>query len=72
MENARLTEVDIECVRTLAECDMSIAETARRMYMARTTIVYHLKKVKKYTGLNPMKFRDLVRLMEMLGGEENE
>lgn len=67
-----LTDLDIECVKMYAECDMSIAETARRMYMAHTTIVYHLKKVKKYTGLNPMKFRDLVKLMEMLGGEENE
>ena len=62
---AELTDVDAQIVLALAENDMNESETARSLFMHRNTVVYHIGKVKKLTGLDPTNFYDLVELVQM-------
>lgn len=66
-----MTERDIEIVLAYAEYNMSASELARKMFFHRNTVVYHLKKVKKETGLDPCKFYDLVELVKKYGSENH-
>lgn len=61
----KITDVDMKVVRGFAENDMNSAKTAEALFMHRNTITYHLDKVKYVTGLNPYKFYDLVKLVQM-------
>ena len=64
---------DAEILLTLAKCRMNVSETARQMYMHRNTVQYHLNKVYRLTGKNPLDFyqlHDLVRLArKIVGGD---
>lgn len=53
-------------VLLMAECNMNIAETARRAYTHRNNVEYHLGKIKRETGLDPKNFYDLVKLLETI------
>ena len=61
MPDANFKELDMETVntiRTFLESDLSIAETARKVYLHRNTLVYRLDKFQKDTGLDVRKFQD--------------
>ena len=62
---AELTDIDAQIVLALAENNMNESETARSLFMHRNTVVYHIGKVKKLTGLDPTNFYDLVELVQM-------
>ena len=64
-----LTQTDIECVKAYADHDMRATAAGAQMYVHKNTVVFHLEKVKRITGLNPRKFYDLVKLLRMLEGE---
>ena len=63
----KLTDTDKDILISFAENNMSASETARKQYLHRNTIVYHLERVKSKTGLNPFNFYQLVQLMELAG-----
>jgi carbohydrate diacid regulator len=44
---------------------MNISKTAKKLYLHRNTITYHLNKIKETTGLDPFNFHDLVKLMKL-------
>lgn len=71
--NSRLDERDAKITLALAESQMNVSEVAQKLYMHRNTIVYHIDKIWKVTGLNPRNFYDLLKLTcmarRMLGGE---
>lgn len=71
-----LSDADIEILTAFAENDMNVTKTAKQQYRCRGNIIYHLNKGKECTGLNPLKFYDLVRLLELCGvnakGERDE
>ena len=67
-----LTVVDIHVVLAYAENNMVVTDTARALFMHRNTIQYHLDVVAKKTGLSPMKFYDLIKLVEMLKERRGE
>ena len=69
--NGKLTDLDIQTVLTFAESNMNISETAQKLFFHRNTVVYHLDKVKRVTGLNPHKFYDLVELVLGIKKEVN-
>ena len=61
MPDANFGELDTETIntiRTFLESDLSIAETARKLYLHRNTLVYRLDKFQKDTGLDVRKFQD--------------
>lgn len=64
-----LTERDREVVLAFAKNNMDAAKAARDMPMHRNSVIYHLERVKKKTGLNPLVFYDLVKLV---GGADHE
>ena len=63
---------DIELIRTYAECDMGLNETARRMYVHKNTVIYHFEKIKNKTGLNPRTFSGLTELLSRIDQEESD
>ena len=62
-----MTYEDKKIIRAYADCDMNLTKTAERMNYHRNTLVYHMGKIKKETGLDPLCFWDLVTLLENAG-----
>lgn len=71
--DSRLDERDAKIILTLADSQMNVSETSRQLFMHRNTIQYHIDKIRKVTGLNPLNLYDLFKLTcmarRMLGGE---
>lgn len=65
MRTTELDDIDVQIVLALADNNMNESETARRLFMHRNTVIYHLDKVYKITGLDPTIFYDLVDLVQM-------
>lgn len=61
---------DVEIILALADNNMNATETAKRLYMHRNTVIYHIVKVKKFTGLDATNFYDLHKLVQMVGEGE--
>ncbi len=65
-----MTRQDAEIVLAFAECDMNANEVARRKFMHRNTVIYHLDKVKRETGLDAQHFYDLIKLVDLAKEEQ--
>ena len=65
-----LSDADKEIILTLADNNMNISSTAKSLFMHRNTVVYHLGKVKKVTGLDPMNFYDLIKLVSLINPQK--
>ena len=65
-----MAEFEIKVINTLAECDMSLNMTAKKLYVHRNTLTYHIEKIKQQTGLDARRFYDLCRLLEVANGKE--
>lgn len=61
----KLGEKDVEIIEAMCDNDLNLSKVARALFQHRNTIVYHLDKIKKNTGLDPRKFYELVKLKEM-------
>lgn len=59
-----MTEHQSEIIKSFADCNMNISATAVIMNYHRNSILYHMEKIRKETGLNPRNFHDLVKLLE--------
>lgn len=60
-----LSELDKNIILSLAENDMNISKVAKEMKYHRNSILYHMDKIKRETGLSPYKFYDLIELLKM-------
>ena len=67
-----LTDVDVRVVLAYADNNTNVVETGRKLFMHRNTIQYHLDVAGKKTGLSPMRFYDLVKLVGMLKERRDE
>lgn len=56
-------------ILAMAECDLNEAKVARVMNYHRNTVIYHCEQIHKQTGLDPNRFYDLVKLLEMVKDE---
>ena len=65
MSNAAMTKTDARIIVAMADCNMIPAEVARREFMHRNTVIYHLEKTKRETGLDGRCFYDLVELLKI-------
>ena len=68
MAKNEMTPVRWSIVLGLADSGMKVCETARKLYMNHSTVLYHLKFIKAITGLNPLNFYDLNKLVAMANG----
>ena len=64
-----LNDTEKTIIREYANQNMNITATARKLNYHRNTIVYHIEAVSRKTMLDPMNFRDLVKLIRMIGDE---
>lgn len=58
-----MTLTQAEIVVELANCDMNITKTSRAMFMHRNNIGYHIRQIRRATGLNPLNFYELCELL---------
>lgn len=65
-----MTEQHKQIITALCKYNMCQSEVARRMNYHRNTLIYHIQKIKDQTGLDPLKFYDLVKLRTMVGIED--
>lgn len=63
---------DVEIIRAMADLSMNVSEVSRTLFMHRNTVIYHLGRIKKETGLDHQKFCDLVELTGMVDRMEGE
>ena len=56
----RLSEEELAMAGRFLEKGLNLSETARDLFMHRNTLVYHLEKIQKKTGLDVRKFEDAV------------
>lgn len=63
--NERMREV----VLALAGNDMVMERAAREIYLSRSTVEYHTRQIRERTGLDPRRFYDLQKLVEMARGD---
>ncbi len=55
-----------EIILALADNNMNVSATARAMYMHRNSITYNINEITEETGLNPLVFYDLVKLLKRI------
>lgn len=60
-----MTKEDAHIVIAMANHNMNATDVARAIFVHRNTVLYHLDKVKRHTGLDPRRFYDLVELVKM-------
>ena len=65
---AGLSERQKEIILAMADNDMRVLRAARAMYCCNSGLYGHFERIKEQTGLDPMKFYDLVKLVEMVKG----
>jgi len=51
-----IEEKDLVTINTFFEKNLNVSETARELYMHRNTLVYHLEKLERTTGLDIRRF----------------
>ena len=56
---------DAHIVIAMANHNMNVTDVARAIFTHRNTVLYHLDKVKRQTGLDPRRFYDLVELVKI-------
>lgn len=60
-----MNKEDAHIVVAMANHNMNVTDVAHAIFAHRNTVLYHLDKVKRQTGLNPRRFYDLVELVKM-------
>lgn len=58
-----MTKLQAEIVIALAENQTNISKTASKLFMHRNSLTYHVRKIKKTTGKNPLDFYDMCELL---------
>lgn len=56
-------------LQAYADCDMNMSKAAKQIFLHRNTLVYRMNDIKAQTGMNPLKFHELVSLLDVYGGE---
>lgn len=57
-----MTKLQAEIIVALADNQLKITEAAKKLFMHRTTVGYHVRKIQKATGKNPLDFYDMCDL----------
>lgn len=62
----RLSVTQIVIIRALCKRWDKPTDLSNRLYLHRNTIIYHLKEIKRKTGLDPYCYHDMTKLLELL------
>jgi sugar diacid utilization regulator len=66
MNNKGLSNLDREIIMAFAKYDMKPYRVSENIFLAKGTVMYHIKKIKKITGLDVRKFYELCELLEVM------
>ena len=67
-----MTEAEEKLLVSYAESRMNLMRAARASNLSRSGAMYRMALIRVETGLNPMNFYDLCKLIEMIKeGEDN-
>lgn len=61
-----LDERDYKIIQVMADNNLNVSMTAEELYMHRNTVIYHIEKIKRITGLDARNFFDLHSLLNQL------
>ena len=67
-----MTDIQKRIVLEFAEHDMKAQRVAKELDYHINTVDYHLRRIHQKTGLNPKCFYDLVELLMIVNGEDEE
>ena len=60
-----LTQLDAEIIVAMADSGLNASQVAKRVYMCRNSVHYHIGVIKERTGKDPRNFYDLCELLPM-------
>lgn len=58
-----MTKTQAEILLELANHDLSIQQTAHKLFRSHSGLTYHLQMIQKETGKNPLCFYDMCELL---------
>ena len=61
-----IDERDYDVILGLAENRMQVENAARMIFMHPRSVSYRIRKIHDVTGLNPLYFYDLIKLVDMV------
>ena len=64
MRSTGLNKTECDIIMALANNDLKIAMVAKDVYMSRSGVLYNIGKIIKKTGLNPLRFYELIELVK--------
>jgi sugar diacid utilization regulator len=67
----KVSKQEIKILFALAECRLNPSMTATKLNFHRNTVVYHIGEIKNITGLDPLDFYDMTKLLERFKEEED-
>lgn len=70
--NDKLTVSERETLNLLADNSMNVSRVAAETYFSRKAIYDRIRNIRAKTGLNPLDFWGLHRLLEQIEREEDE
>lgn len=53
-------------IRTFLERNLSVSATARTLFLGESTVIFRIKRIKEFTGLNIRQFRGALRILTLL------
>lgn len=68
----KVSKQEIKILFALAECRLNPSMTAIKLNLHRNTVVYHIGEIKNITGLDPLDFYDMTKLLERFKKEKND
>lgn len=67
-----MTNTQKNVIISLAENDMRVSSVAEHLNYHRNTIIFHIKRINELYGLNPLRFYDLIQLLDMCELDKSE
>ena len=58
-----MTKLQAEIIVALADNSMNVSHTAKKIFMSRSAVNYHLRRIRQTTGKNPTDFYDMRDLL---------
>jgi sugar diacid utilization regulator len=66
-----LSETEINTIKCLAENSLRPQRVANKLCYARSSITYHVEMIIAKTGLNPLDFYDMTKLLNLIEGGDS-
>lgn len=61
-----MKEVEAKAIKAMCDHSMNVSQACKALYMHRNSMLFHINRIKEAYGLDPRKYRDLVKLEGMI------